>query len=189
MAHRSLQWLEITPLLLFLARLWLSSPIHSCIAVFLAQRHGYSLSDVRAKFEWVLVWSVCKIGNACGLHQYLRGLCLCVREGRRTNESVCVCVREGIFKPHLWLYSMCVYVCSRQEVGSIASRCWRRSRNSLNSLSLSLSFPCTNTQVKVQWVPWKLISPATESLICQTKMSPLSTNFENQTREFQWNTP
>lgn len=147
MAHRSLQWLEITPLLLFLARLWLSSPIHSCIAVFLARRHGYSLSDVRAKFEWVLVWSVCKIGNACGLHQYLRGLCLCVREGRRTNERVCVCEREGIFKPHLWLYSMCVYVCSRQEVGSIASRCWRRSRNSLNSLSLS-PFPAPTPNSK-----------------------------------------
>lgn len=33
-AHRSLQCIEISLLLLFLAQLWLSSPIHSCIAVF-----------------------------------------------------------------------------------------------------------------------------------------------------------
>lgn len=52
-------------------------------------------------------------------------------------QHLCVCGRErvrGFLNPSVII----LYVCSRREVGSITSRCWRKSRNGLNSLSLAL---------------------------------------------------
>lgn len=65
---------------------------------------------------------------------------VCVRVCGREGEQASLCAREGIFfKPicdcTAWVYVF-DYVCSRQEAGSITSRCWRKSRNSLSLLSL-----------------------------------------------------
>lgn len=159
--HRSLQWIEIPLLLLFLAWLPLSSPTHSCMAVFLC-RDMDILSQwclyVCAESERVLMWSICKIGNACGLHEYLRWLWLCV------------CVREGIFKPIC--YNMCVYVCSNAG-GWVNCLKMLKTEGKQYKQSASPFFPWTNTQLKVQWETWAWWLQKVK--IVQTEMSQLST--------------
>lgn len=111
------------------ARLWLSSPLHSCNAVFYCRHRNTPYQQrmyVCAGSEWAIWLNICEAGNAYGFHQYPR----CV--------WVCVLVRVEMFKP-ISDHTLCVR--RRQEVGSIASRCWRRSRNSPNIPSPSSPAP------------------------------------------------
>ncbi len=61
---------------------------------------------------WMLVCSIYKIGNACGLQCVCVRVCVCGRESKR--EGLC---ETGDFQTHLWLYCMCVCVCALKAGG------------------------------------------------------------------------
>lgn len=101
-------------------------PFTAVMMCFTADTEMLLISKVYvcAESEWVILSNRCEVGSAYGMHQYLR--CVFLWGWRCLNPSVII---------------LCVCVCRRQEVGSIASRCWRQSRNSLNIRSPSFPAP------------------------------------------------
>lgn len=106
-------------------RLWLSSPLYSCNAVFYCRHRN---TPYQQSVCFCRVWMSDFVKHVWGGE----------RIWDASISKVCVLVRVEMFKPicdHTWC------VCRRQEVGSIASRCWRQSRNSLNIRSPSFPAP------------------------------------------------